>query len=50
MSKGMIEVGPDLYDYICGVTLRESDLQRRLREETNAEVPMPGMSTWSCPV
>ena len=43
MSKGMIEIDDKLYAYMLSVTLRESALLHRLRDETNANVPMPGM-------
>jgi predicted O-methyltransferase YrrM len=34
MSKKMIQVSEELYDYILSVSLREPDILRRLREET----------------
>ena len=34
MSKGMIKVSDELYNYILSVSLREPDILRRLREET----------------
>lgn len=34
MSKKMIKVSEDLYDYILSASLREPDILRRLREET----------------
>ena len=34
MSKKMIKVSEELYDYILSVSLREPDILRRLREET----------------
>jgi predicted O-methyltransferase YrrM len=34
MSKGMINVSDELYKYILSVSLREPDILRRLREET----------------
>lgn len=34
MSKSVIPVTDDLYAYLCSVSLRETDVQRRLREET----------------
>lgn len=34
MSKSCITVTDDLYAYLCSVSLRERDVQRRLREET----------------
>ncbi|MBI4962768.1 MAG: class I SAM-dependent methyltransferase [Desulfomonile tiedjei] len=34
MSKKMIKVSEELYDYILSVSLREPDVLRRLREET----------------
>jgi predicted O-methyltransferase YrrM len=42
MPKRNIELTQTLDDYIVGVSLRESDVQRRLREET-ARLPMAGM-------
>jgi predicted O-methyltransferase YrrM len=42
MPKRNIELTQMLDDYILGVSLRESDVQRRLREET-ARLPMAGM-------
>jgi predicted O-methyltransferase YrrM len=42
MSKRNIELTEKLDDYILGVSLRESAVQRRLREET-ARLPMAGM-------
>jgi predicted O-methyltransferase YrrM len=42
MPKRNIELTQTLDDYIFGVSLRESDVQRRLREET-ARLPMAGM-------
>jgi caffeoyl-CoA O-methyltransferase len=34
MSRSSITLTPDLYAYLLSASLRESDLQRRLREET----------------
>ncbi len=34
MSKGIIKVSDELYKYILSVSLREPDILRRLREET----------------
>ncbi len=34
MSRKMIQVSEELYDYILSVSLREPDILRRLREET----------------
>lgn len=34
MSTNSLALSPALYDYLLSVSLRESDLQRRLREET----------------
>jgi predicted O-methyltransferase YrrM len=42
MPKRNIELTQTLDDYILGVSLRETDVQRRLREET-ARLPMAGM-------
>jgi predicted O-methyltransferase YrrM len=42
MLKRNIELTEKLDDYVLGVSLRESDVQRRLREET-ARLPMAGM-------
>ena len=42
MRRNSITLTDELYDYIAGVSLREPDVQRRLREET-AGVPMAGM-------
>ena len=42
MSNRSISLTDSLYDYLLSVSLRESDLQRRLREET-AEDPMARM-------
>lgn len=42
MSNRSISLNDALYDYLLSVSLRESDLQRRLREETAAD-PMARM-------
>lgn len=42
MSNRTITVDDRLYDYLCEVSLRESELMRRLREETLA-MPRAGM-------
>jgi predicted O-methyltransferase YrrM len=42
MPKRNIELTDKLDDYLLGVSLRENDVQRRLREET-ARLPMAGM-------
>jgi len=42
MRRNSITLTEELYDYIAGVSLREPDVLRRLREET-ARVPMAGM-------
>ena len=42
MRRNSITLTEELSDYIAGVSLREPDLLRRLREET-ARVPMAGM-------
>jgi predicted O-methyltransferase YrrM len=42
MRRNSITLTEELCDYIAGVSLREPDVQRRLREET-AGVPMAGM-------
>jgi len=42
MSTRSISLSDDLYDYLLSVSLRESELQRRLREETAAN-PMSRM-------
>ena len=42
MRRNSITLTEDLSDYIAGVSLREPDVLRRLREET-AGVPMAGM-------
>jgi predicted O-methyltransferase YrrM len=42
MPKRNIELTEKLDDYVLAVSLRESDVQRRLREET-ARLPMAGM-------
>jgi predicted O-methyltransferase YrrM len=42
MPKRTIELTEKLDDYLLGVSLRENEVQRRLREET-ARLPMAGM-------
>ena len=42
MSNRTIDLTDSLYDYLLSVSLRETDLQRRLREET-AALPMARM-------
>ncbi len=42
MSNRTITVDDRLYDYLCEVSLRETELMRRLREETSA-MPNAGM-------
>lgn len=42
MSNRTIAVDDRLYDYLCEVSLRETELMRRLREETRA-LPKAGM-------
>ena len=42
MSNRTIDLNDALYDYLLSVSLRETDLQRRLREET-AALPMARM-------
>lgn len=42
MSNRTLSLSPPLYDYLLSVSLRESEVLRRLREET-AEHPMARM-------
>ena len=42
MAKRTIDLTDDLYDYVLDVSLRESDVARRLRERT-ADMPNHGM-------
>ncbi len=42
MSRRTLEVSDALYDYLMSVSLRETDVQRRLREQT-AELPYAAM-------